>query len=87
MMHDDPYAYYAEHDKANIDVMIHCGSFLPVDSLGTKTQARGYNIDGWPGLATFGWFLYVHHETHDRHTHDQLQGDSIEHKLALVENQ
>jgi hypothetical protein len=37
MMHDDPYAYYAEHDKANIDVMIHCGIFLPVDGLWTKT--------------------------------------------------
>jgi hypothetical protein len=37
-----------------MDAIIHGGGFVPEDSLGTKSQSQGYNIDGVPLFSQFG---------------------------------
>jgi hypothetical protein len=59
------------------------------DERDEKLHDQGWNFQGdlvEPHLGPSSWdeFLAVHHEIHDRHTHNQLHADLSKHQRALT---
>jgi hypothetical protein len=47
-------------------------------------QFQGELVEPQPGPSLWDEFIAVHHEIRDRHTHNQLHADLIEHQWALA---
>lgn len=50
-------------------------------------QFWGELVEPQPGESTYEEFLHIHTELRDRHIHDRLQADLIEHQWALADHE